>query len=242
MFSKSFAIALVLSSAALAAPSLHTRQNSCQDTYNACIAAGTAPVACSCDLTACRGEDAARLRSWCASATANLPKPTSSATPITTTSTLADTTVAIPTFPPAPSTLVPAPTAPAAPALTLVPVEGKTWLIANLTRYCNENNTGCDYNFAVSADGKTERCTVVRMPGSNAASESWSSAICADLSVSWGYVAEPGPAFAVITVVKGRELAWFGVPDINGGEVTPGSPFGSGDFGTLPPGQVYIFV
>lgn len=49
----------------------------CDAEYNACIAKGTAEVACSCDRTACYGEDAARIREWCASQTANLPKATS---------------------------------------------------------------------------------------------------------------------------------------------------------------------
>lgn len=109
----------------------------------------------------------------------------------------------------------------------------KTWALNNLTRYCGEDGTGCDYNFVIEADGKTERCTVVRMPGKDAASESWSNQPCtagSPFAVSWGYVAEPAPAYSVITVVNGKELAWFGASDINGQEVTPSNPFGSGSW------------
>ncbi|ENH62311.1 hypothetical protein FOC1_g10015282 [Fusarium oxysporum f. sp. cubense race 1] len=128
------------------------------------------------------------------------------------------------------------------------PVDGKTWTIKDLTRYCGEDNEGCDYNFEIApgADGKTERCTIIRMPGKDAATESWSNEPCTDgseFTVSWGYVTEPAPAFAVITVVKGKELAWFGVPDVNGQKVTttPSNPFGSGQFGDLGPEQVYTY-
>ncbi|KAL1794139.1 hypothetical protein ACET3X_007560 [Alternaria dauci] len=190
MLSKVAAIALMLS-AATASPTFRARQDDkCVVAYDACVAAGTAEVICSCDRTTCYGEDAARIR--------ECPKL----------------------------------------------VEGKTWTIANLTRYCIEGNTGCDYNFAVIADGKTERCTVIRMPVSDAATESWANQPCttgSDLTISWGYVAEPAPAFAVVTVNKGAEVAWFGVSDINGGEVSPSSPFGSGDFGTLPASPVYTY-
>jgi hypothetical protein len=124
------------------------------------------------------------------------------------------------------------------------PIRGKTWAIKNLTRYCGEDEEGCDYNFAIEADGKTENCTIIRSPGSDAATESWNNVPCNDksnLTVSWGYVTEPGPAFAVITVVKGKILAWFGVADINGQKVTPSSPFGSGQYGNLGPEQVYTY-
>jgi hypothetical protein len=125
-----------------------------------------------------------------------------------------------------------------------MPVVGKTWAIQNLTRYCGEDDDGCDYNFAVEADGKTERCTIIRMPGSNAATESWTNEPCTDgssLSISWGYVTEPAPAFAVMTVVRGTELAWFGVSDVNGQQDTPSNPYGSGDYGALGPEQVYTY-
>jgi hypothetical protein len=109
----------------------------------------------------------------------------------------------------------------------------KTWALNNLSRYCGEGNTGCDYNFVIEANGKTERCTVIRMPGKDAATESWSNQPCTSGSpytVSWGYVAQPAPAFAVVTVVNGKDIAWFGVSDINGQKVTPSNPFGSGQY------------
>jgi hypothetical protein len=71
------------------------------------------------------------------------------------------------------------------------------------------------------------------MPGKDAASESWSNQPCTSGSpyiVSWGFVAQPAPAFAVVTVVNGKEIAWFGVSDINGQKVTPSNPFGSGQY------------
>ncbi|KAF1937968.1 hypothetical protein EJ02DRAFT_38946 [Clathrospora elynae] len=79
MLSNTLAIALILSSAASAIPALHERQQTeaCQSAYNACLAAGTPQVACSCTLTTCAGEDNERLREYCSSATAGLSKPTS---------------------------------------------------------------------------------------------------------------------------------------------------------------------
>ena len=71
------------------------------------------------------------------------------------------------------------------------------------------------------------------MPGKDAATESWSNQPCTSGSaytISWGYAAQPAPAFAVVTVVNGKELAWFGVSDINGQKVTPSNPFGSGQY------------
>ncbi|KAL3595636.1 hypothetical protein FPOAC2_09987 [Fusarium poae] len=124
------------------------------------------------------------------------------------------------------------------------PIAGKFWTIKNMTRYCGEDEKGCDYNFAIEADGKTENCTIVRHPGSHAATESWSNVPCndkSDFTVSWGYVTEPAPAFAVVTVVKGKILAWFGVADINGQKVTASNPFGSGHYGNLGPDQVYTY-
>ncbi|GKU14347.1 unnamed protein product [Fusarium langsethiae] len=96
----------------------------------------------------------------------------------------------------------------------------------------------------LEADDKTENCTIIRNPGSHAATESWTNVPCndkSDLTVSWGYVTEPAPAFAVITVNKGKILAWFGAADINGQKVTPSSPFGSGYYGNLGPEQVYTY-
>ncbi|EXM08621.1 hypothetical protein NOF04DRAFT_8125 [Fusarium oxysporum II5] len=282
-------IALAVASAVSAAPL--SRRDECQDAYKSCIAAGTPEVACSCTLTACVGEDNARNREYCASATASLAQPTKTEIPggcnpahpgscpssyFTNKYTApAETFTSIPGIPggcnpahpgscpssyftypvgsktavqPAP---VPAPTGDCTEGITYPspePVDGKTWTIKDLTRYCGEDNEGCDYNFEIApgADGKTERCTIIRMPGKDAATESWSNEPCTDgseFTVSWGYVTEPAPAFAVITVVKGKELAWFGVPDVNGQKVTttPSNPFGSGQFGDLGPEQVYTY-
>ncbi|KAM0229172.1 hypothetical protein ACHAPO_010203 [Fusarium lateritium] len=124
------------------------------------------------------------------------------------------------------------------------PIDGKFWSIKNMTRYCGEDEKGCDYNFAIEADGKTENCTIVRHPGSDAATESWTNVPCnekSEFTVSWGYVTEPAPAFAVVTIVKGKILAWFGVADINGQKVTASNPFGSGHYGNLGPDQVYTY-
>ncbi|KAL0944949.1 uncharacterized protein CTRU02_202836 [Colletotrichum truncatum] len=291
MFNK-LTVALAMASAVTAAPALLRRQDDCQDAWKACIAAGTPEVACSCTLTACLGEDNARNREYCATATANLPKPTPTGIPggcnpahpgscpssyftyPTVTATAQPTFTPIPgipggcnpahpgscpssyfTYPTLSATATAAPT----PAPTdgsgdnnasgyydPKPVEGKKWTIKDLTRYCGEDNSGCDYNFKIEADGQTEACTVIRMPGANAATESWSDQPCTSGSkfkVSWGYVAEPAPAFAVITVVDGKELAWFGVSNVNGQEVTkaPSNPFGSGQFGNLGPEQVYTY-
>ncbi|KPM41843.1 hypothetical protein AK830_g4699 [Neonectria ditissima] len=361
MISKNLALTLALLSAASAAPTLK-RQDPCQDAYKACIANGTPEVACSCTLTACVGEDNARNREFCASATASLAQPTSTGIPggcnpahpgscpssyFTYTTEVPESTASAPEFtsvsgipggcnPAHPgscpssyftyTTDVPESTATAAPEFTSisgipggcnpahpgscpssyftyttevvetttetaptftsiagipggcnpahpgscpssyftattlstvvaqptggvvyadpVAVEGKQWTISDLTRYCAEDNSGCDYNFAIEADGKTERCTVIRMPGADAATENWSDEPCttgSEFKVSWGYVTEPAPAFAVVTVVEGKELAWFGVSNVNEQEVTPSSPFGSGEYGTLGPQQVYTY-
>ncbi|KAF6804579.1 hypothetical protein CSOJ01_10113 [Colletotrichum sojae] len=324
-------LALAMASAVTAAPTL-ARRDDCQDAWKACIAAGTPEVACSCTLTACLGEDNARNREFCASATAGLPKPTftsiagipggcnpahpgSCPSSYFTYPTLTETATAtaepsftsipgipggcnpahpgscpssyftyptrsatavpgftsipgIPggcnpahpgscpssyfTYPTLSATAAPAPKpttggeAPSTGYRDPTPVEGKKWTIKDLTRYCGEDNSGCDYNFKIEADGVTEACTVIRMPGADAATESWSDQPCTSGSkykVSWGYVAEPAPAFAVITVVDGKQLAWFGVSDVNGQPVTvaPSNPFGSGQFGNLGPEQVYTY-
>ncbi|KAK7408221.1 hypothetical protein QQX98_009630 [Neonectria punicea] len=327
MISQTLSLTLALLSAVSAAPTFK-RQDACQDAYKACIANGTPEVACSCTLTACVGEDNARNREFCASATASLalptttgipggcnpahpgscpssyftyttevPESTASAAPefisisgipggcnpahpgscpssyFTYTTETVTKTEAEPEFtsiPGIPGGCNPAhpgscpssyftattlstavvpdaqPTAAAGAPVYADPVivEGKQWTIKDLTRYCGEDNSGCDYNFAIEANGKTERCTVIRMPGADAATESWSNEPCtsgSEFKVSWGYVTEPAPAFAVITVVDGQELAWFGVSNVNEQEVTPSSPFGSGQYGTLGPQQVYTY-
>ncbi|THZ35540.1 hypothetical protein D6C87_09742 [Aureobasidium pullulans] len=298
MLSNSLISILALTSAVSASPALRRRADPCQDAYKSCIAAGTPEVACSCTLTACVGEDNARNREYCASATANLPKTTAAPSAsssgyacnpahsypngvscISTAGSLAlvtpsasasssgyacnpahsypggavctqvGSTLALVTPSPsatAASTTAAAPKASgtnaAAPGSNPKKVDGKTWSLNNVNRYCGDGNTGCDYNFDIVANGKTEHCTVVRMPGSNAATESFSNQPCGDFSVSWGYVKDPAPAYAVLTVVdKAGELAWFGVSNINGQAVTPSNPFGSGQYGNVGPEQVYTY-
>lgn len=366
MLSKSLISILALTSAVTASPALRRQAEPCQDAYKSCIAAGTPEVACSCTLTACVGEDNARNREYCASATANLPKTTASpsttsyacnpahsypngakcistagalslVTPTASTtatsyacnpahsypdgvkciSTAGALSLVTPTASTTPTTyacnpahsypngakcistagalslvtpsastmatsyacnpahsypagavctqvggtltlVTPSPSAPAASTTAAAPktsgtnvaapgsspkkIDGKTWSLQNVNRYCGEGNTGCDYNFDIIANGKTEHCTVIRMPGSNAATESFSNQPCGDFSVSWGYVKDPTPAYAVLTVVdKAGELAWFGVSNINGQAVTASNPFGSGQYGNVGPEQVYTY-
>ena len=287
MYSKTLALALALTGA-VSAGRLNGRQSDdpCQVTYSSCVASGVPEVACACDLQACVGEDNARGREFCASATATIVRTSSAATPVTTSipggcnpahpgscpSSYFQTSSAIATPVPTSipggcnpahpgscpssyfqtSVVTPTPTSipggcnPAhpgscpTPSAVPVPAPGsnpvksdKTWALNNLSRYCGEGNTGCDYNFVIEANGKTERCTVIRMPGKDAATESWSNQPCTSGSaytISWGYAAQPAPAFAVVTVVNGKELAWFGVSDINGQKVTPSNPFGSGQY------------
>ncbi|KAI4743726.1 hypothetical protein E4T50_05864 [Aureobasidium sp. EXF-12298] len=127
----------------------------------------------------------------------------------------------------------------AAPGSNPKKVSGKTWTLNNVNRYCGENSNTCDYNFDIVADGKTEHCTIV-----NASNKSFSGQKCAngDYTVSWGYVANPAPAFAVVTVVdKQNELAWFGVSNVDGQAVTASNPKGSGQYGNVGPEQVYTY-
>jgi len=65
------AATLALATFASAAPSLHVRQSQdeCETTYNTCLKTRS-EVACQCDLAACVGEDSARERDFCATATA----------------------------------------------------------------------------------------------------------------------------------------------------------------------------
>lgn len=127
----------------------------------------------------------------------------------------------------------------AAPGSNPKKVDGVTWTLNNVNRYCGENSNTCDYNFDIVANGKTEHCTIV-----NASNKSFSGQQCAngDYTVSWGYVANPAPAFAVITVVdKQNELAWFGVSNVDGQAVTASNPKGSGQYGNVGPEQVYTY-
>jgi hypothetical protein len=127
----------------------------------------------------------------------------------------------------------------AAPGSNPKKVANKTWTLNNVNRYCGENSNTCDYNFDIVANGKTEHCTIV-----NASNKSFSGQKCAngDFTVSWGYVANPAPAFAVVTVVdKQNELAWFGVSNVDGQAVTASNPKGSGQYGNVGPEQVYTY-
>jgi hypothetical protein len=128
-----------------------------------------------------------------------------------------------------------------APGSNPVKVPGKTWKMTDVTRYCVEDNSGCDYNFKITTDGKTQPCTIVRMPGKDAPTESWDRQKCADsdIYVSWGYSGgNYDTAFATITVNKGKELAWFGISNINGRE---SEQCGSDDYGDLPEQPVYTY-
>ena len=277
MYSKSLALALALTSVVSAGP-LKKRQDPCQDTYQSCVASGVPEVACVCDLQACIGEDNARGREYCASATATIARLSTVATPVATLipggcnpahpgscpDSYFSTTVVAPVATSIPGGCNPAhlgscpdsyfSTTVVAPVATSIPVPvpahgstpvktDKIWAVNSPSRYCGEDNSGCDYNFVVEANGKAEHCTVIRMPGKDAATESWSNQPCTSGSpytVSWGYSAQPAPAFAVMTVVNGKEIAWFGVPDVNGQKVTPSNPFGSGQFANLT-ASVYTY-
>ncbi|TKX21295.1 hypothetical protein C1H76_6369 [Elsinoe australis] len=72
-----FAAALAGTSAA----SLVQRQSSdpCQDKYNQCLQTNS-EVKCQCDLATCTGEDAARIRDFCATATASMSSASSTTT------------------------------------------------------------------------------------------------------------------------------------------------------------------
>ncbi|KAH0364135.1 hypothetical protein KCU89_g18984, partial [Aureobasidium melanogenum] len=117
----------------------------------------------------------------------------------------------------------------AAPGSNPKKVDGATWTLNNVIRYCGDNSNTCGYNFDIVANGKTEHCTIV-----NASKQSFSGQKCAngDYTVSWGYVANPAPAFAVITVVDAKnELAWFGASNVDSQRT----------WGNLGPEQVYTY-
>ncbi|KAG9665184.1 hypothetical protein KCU64_g166, partial [Aureobasidium melanogenum] len=117
----------------------------------------------------------------------------------------------------------------AAPGSNPKKVDGVTWTLNNVIRYCGDNSNTCDYNFDIVANGKTEHCTIV-----DASKQSFSGQKCAngDYTVSWGYVANPAPAFAVITVVDAKnELAWFGASNVDSQRT----------WGNLGPEQVYTY-
>jgi hypothetical protein len=208
MYSKTLALALAFTSAIAASPLDRRQDNSpCQVTYRSCVASGVPEVACACDLQACVGEDNARGREYCASATATIVRSSTRSTPAPSTtesrtpyssavapspssifgipggcnpahpgscpSSYFQTTVVTPTPTSIPGGCNPAhpgscPTPTAQPSAA-VPSSAsgfnpkktdKTWAFNNLSRYCGEGNTGCDYNFVIEANGKTERCTV----------------------------------------------------------------------------------
>ncbi|KAK1995984.1 hypothetical protein LX36DRAFT_581265 [Colletotrichum falcatum] len=240
-------IALAMVSAATAAPGL-ARRGECQDAYNACVAAGTQMATCQCTLTACVGEDNERARAYCATATANQPQPTPTgipggcnpAHPGSCPPANATEPISVPS-----STTTPA-VAPTSPPDTAVPkpVQGEQWTIRNMTRYCDAYNEGCDYNFALEAGGQTERCSVTRWPGTNAATESWTNQPCTSgsaFTLSWSYVVDVVSNYAILAVVKGGETAYFGISKVNDQPVTPSNPYGSGQFGDIGPEQVYTY-
>lgn len=125
-----------------------------------------------------------------------------------------------------------------------------TWTVENLSRYCAEDKTGCDYNFNLTASDErpSQACTIIRTNVKDAPVESWSDIPCttgSDINISWGYSAQFGAenAFAVMTIVNNEEQAkaYFGVANINSEPVTPSNPYGSGQYGDIGPQSVYLF-
>ena len=125
-------------------------------------------------------------------------------------------------------------------------IDGLTWTVKDFTRYCAEDKTGCDYNFKLtSSDHKLEQaCTIIRTNVKDAPTENWTNIPCttnSPIMVSWGYSAQFGAdhAFATLVVVDDKEIAYFGVADLNSKPVTASNPYGSGQFGNLGPNPVY---
>jgi len=123
---------------------------------------------------------------------------------------------------------------------------GLTWTIENLSRYCAEDKTGCDYNFNITASDNrpAQACTIIRTDVKDAPVESWSNIPCttnSPIKISWGYDAQFGAknAFATMVVVDDKEIAYFGVANINSQPVTASNPFGSGQYGNVGPEPVY---
>lgn len=312
MHAQQLTILLALSGA-MAAPAIMKRD--CQDDYNVCLAQGTPEVACQCTLAACAGEDNARNREFCATATASsalaqstaftgicnaaaiargdCAAPTaSSAAPATTTNACVSTCMSeynscrvgsngqsgnqaaclasyssclgfLPTnsagqlttptacvraaATAAPTTTI---TAAPVPTSTSTVAQGSGWTVENLIRYCSADGSGCDYNFRINTnDGvPVSQCTISRTNVANAPTESFYDVPCTTdsaFSISWGYSAQFGEnsAFAVLTAVNNQQKAkaYFGVSNVNGGEVTASSPFGSKNFGNVGPETVYLF-
>jgi len=128
--------------------------------------------------------------------------------------------------------------------------EGLTWTVENLSRYCLEDKSGCDYNFNLTASDNrpVQSCTVVRLDVKDAPTESWFDIPCtadSPINVSWGYSAQFGVdnAFAVMTVVNTQEKAkaYFGVANVDGQEVTASNPFGSFQVDHVGPQPVYLY-
>ncbi|QSZ29461.1 hypothetical protein DSL72_003975 [Monilinia vaccinii-corymbosi] len=121
--------------------------------------------------------------------------------------------------------------------------------LKNFTRYCDKQNTGCDYNFVISRnDGSEERCTILRNPGSGAIDEFFSGVPCTSGSsslISWSlsYQFGPGNEFSIITVTNtaSKDITYFGVTRPNSQPVTDLRPAGSGAFGDLGPSDVQTF-
>ncbi|KAF2166194.1 hypothetical protein M409DRAFT_23383 [Zasmidium cellare ATCC 36951] len=74
-------ILLALASAVTAAV---TGGDDCQTTYDHCRSSGGSEVSCQCDLATCSGEDSARIRDYCASATSGAATSPPSASSYTT--------------------------------------------------------------------------------------------------------------------------------------------------------------
>ena len=117
-------------------------------------------------------------------------------------------------------------------------VDGLTWTVENLTRHCTDDKTECDYKFGLtSSDHKvSQTCDIVRKDVKNAPVESWSNIACnknSPIKVSWGYSDQFGAdnAFATMVVVDDKEIAYFGVPNLNSK--------GSGQYGNIGPQPVY---
>ncbi|KAB8289773.1 hypothetical protein EYC80_010407 [Monilinia laxa] len=206
----------------------------CYDSYNQCRSApGANRASCASDYASCLGYSPY-------DSDGSLVTPTACSS-----SSVAPTTAPATTA--APTTA--APTTTVSPDQTSI-VEGLTWTVKELIRYCSADGSGCEYNFAItSSDGRPEeRCSISRMPGKDATTETFYGVPCtagSANSISWGVSEQFGAknAFAVLTVTnnQSKTIAYFGVANVNGNEVTPSSPAGSGNFGDIGPQPVYTF-
>ncbi|RAL58023.1 hypothetical protein DID88_009087 [Monilinia fructigena] len=206
----------------------------CYDSYNQCRSAPDANRAsCASDYASCLGYSPY-------DSNGSLVTPTA-CSGSSVASTTAPATTAAPT--------TTAPTTTVSPDQTSI-VEGLTWTVKELIRYCSADGSGCEYNFAItSSDGRPEeRCSISRMPGKDATTETFYGVPCtagSANSISWGVSEQFGAknAFAVLTVTnnQSKTIAYFGVANVNGNEVTPSSPVGSGNFGDIGPQPVYTF-